>query len=47
MMLLKKDNNEIAGLIIEPIQGEGGDNHFRKEFMQELRKICDGNEFYS
>jgi len=41
---IKKDNNEIAGLIIEPIQGEGGDNHFRKEFMQELRKICDGNE---
>ncbi|RJP76179.1 MAG: L-lysine 6-transaminase [Desulfobacteraceae bacterium] len=35
---------EIAGLIIEPIQGEGGDNHFRKEFMISLRKICDENE---
>ncbi|MEA3500676.1 MAG: L-lysine 6-transaminase [Candidatus Marinimicrobia bacterium] len=41
---INKDKNEIAGLIIEPIQGEGGDNHFRKEFMQELRRICDENE---
>ncbi len=36
--------NDIAGLIIEPIQGEGGDNHFRKEFFQALRQICDENE---
>ncbi len=34
----------IACLIIEPIQAEGGDNHFRKEFHEELRKICDENE---
>jgi L-lysine 6-transaminase len=26
---------------MEPIQGEGGDNFFRKEFVQELRKLCD------
>lgn len=31
----------IAAIIIEPIQGEGGDNHFRKEFLQALRKIAD------
>ena len=36
--------NDIAALIIEPIQGEGGDNHFRAEFMQALRTICDENE---
>ena len=36
--------NDIAALIIEPIQGEGGDNHFRKEFFLELRKICDNND---
>jgi L-lysine 6-transaminase len=36
--------NDIAALIIEPIQGEGGDNHFRKEFFLELRKICDKND---
>jgi L-lysine 6-transaminase len=35
---------DIAALIIEPIQGEGGDNHFRKEFLVELRKNCDQNE---
>jgi len=36
--------NDIACIIIEPIQGEGGDNHFRKEFFQHLRQICDKNE---
>ena len=40
-----KDNpDDIAAIIIEPIQGEGGDNQFRKEFFEELRKICDKNE---
>jgi L-lysine 6-transaminase len=40
-----QDNpNDIAALIIEPIQGEGGDNHFRSEFMKELRIICDEND---
>ena len=36
--------DDIAALIIEPIQGEGGDNHFRTEFFKELRKICDQYE---
>lgn len=36
--------NDIACLIIETIQSEGGDNHFRKEFLQELRAICDEND---
>jgi L-lysine 6-transaminase len=31
--------DRIAALIIEPIQGEGGDNHFRGEFLRELRRI--------
>jgi L-lysine 6-transaminase len=35
---------DIAAIIIEPIQGEGGDNHFRQEFLQRLREICDENE---
>ena len=38
------NKDDIAGLILEPIQGEGGDNHFRKEFFQQLRQICDENE---
>jgi len=33
--------DDIAGIIIEPIQGEGGDNHFRPEFIQALKKIAD------
>lgn len=36
--------DDIAAIIIEPIQGEGGDNHFRKEFIQALRKLADENE---
>jgi L-lysine 6-transaminase len=36
--------DDIAALIIEPIQGEGGDNHFRKEFFKELRRLCDEND---
>jgi L-lysine 6-transaminase len=36
--------DEVACVIIEPIQAEGGDNHFRKEFFTELRRICDENE---
>ncbi|MDD8018251.1 MAG: L-lysine 6-transaminase [Bacteroidota bacterium] len=36
--------DDIAAIIIEPIQAEGGDNHFRKEFLQELRTICDESE---
>lgn len=36
---------DIAALIIEPIQGEGGDNHFRPEFFRELRRLADKHEF--
>ncbi|KAJ5071927.1 l-lysine 6-transaminase [Anaeramoeba ignava] len=41
---IKESSDEIAALVIEPIQGAGGDNHFRPEFMQELRKITLENE---
>ena len=37
--------DDIAGLIIEPIQGEGGDNHFRCEFFKELRSLANQEEF--
>jgi L-lysine 6-transaminase len=33
--------DEIACIILEPIQGEGGDNHFRTEFHQGLRDLAD------
>jgi L-lysine 6-transaminase len=32
---------DIAAILIEPIQGEGGDNHFRPEFLQALRRLAD------
>ncbi|UJG41468.1 MAG: L-lysine 6-transaminase [Candidatus Heimdallarchaeum aukensis] len=38
---IASNKDDIAGIIIEPIQAEGGDNHFRPEFFHELRKIAD------
>lgn len=42
---LDAHQDDIAALIIEPIQGEGGDNHFRGEFLRELRRLADEHEF--
>jgi L-lysine 6-transaminase len=36
--------DDIAAIIIEPIQAEGGDNHFRGEFLRALRVLADENE---
>ena len=41
---VSENPDDIAALIIEPIQAEGGDNHFRREFFHELRRFCDTNE---
>jgi len=41
---IAKHGDDIAALIIEPIQGEGGDNHFRPEFMQYLREVTQEND---
>jgi len=41
---LKKNKDDIAAIIIEPIQGEGGDNFFRDEYFVALREICDEND---
>src|SRR5688572_5625868 len=39
-----EDNpDDIAAIIIEPIQAEGGDNHFRPEFLQGLQRLADAN----
>ncbi len=42
---VRDNEHDIAALIIEPIQGEGGDNHFRPEFFQRLRELADEHEF--
>jgi L-lysine 6-transaminase len=36
--------DDIAAIIVEPVQAEGGDNHFRPEFMRELRRLADEHE---
>lgn len=41
---LAERKDEIAAFIMEPIQGEGGDNHFRPEFFQAVRQLCNENE---
>jgi L-lysine 6-transaminase len=33
--------HDVACFIAEPIQGEGGDRHFRGEFFAAMRKLCD------
>jgi len=41
---IKNNPDDIAVIIIEPVQGEGGDNFFRKEFFEQLRTIADEND---
>jgi L-lysine 6-transaminase len=36
-----RNPDDIAAIIIEPIQCEGGDHHFREEFFAALRRIAD------
>jgi len=36
--------DDIACIIIEPIQAEGGDNHFRPEFLRALRDVAHEHE---
>jgi L-lysine 6-transaminase len=42
--LIDQRGIDICAIIIEPIQGEGGDNHFRGEWLHKLRQICDEND---
>ena len=36
--------HDIACFIAEPIQGEGGDRHFRPEFFAAMRALCDEHD---
>ncbi len=40
----ERDPHGIAAILIEPIQCEGGDNHFRPEFLKRLREYADRYE---
>lgn len=36
--------HDIACVIVEPIQGEGGDHHFRPAFLQALQRLCHAHD---
>jgi L-lysine 6-transaminase len=40
----QREPHDIAAIIIEPIQGEGGDNHFRPKLFEELRRLANTHE---
>jgi L-lysine 6-transaminase len=40
------NTDDIAAIILEPIQAEGGDNHFRPEFLRALERIADENQCF-
>jgi L-lysine 6-transaminase len=42
--IFKHRSADIAAIIIEPIQGEGGDRHFRAEWLRTLRALCDESD---
>jgi len=36
--------HDIACFLMEPIQGEGGDHHFRPQFLQAMQALCRDND---
>ena len=36
----KKEERDVAAVIVEPVQSEGGDYHASPEFFKGLQKIC-------
>ena len=43
--ILHDNADNVACLILEPIQGEGGDNHFRTEYLSILKQLSLDNDF--
>lgn len=41
-----ENKDEICAIIIEPVQAEGGENHVRKEFLEQVKKLADENECF-
>jgi acetylornithine aminotransferase/acetylornithine/N-succinyldiaminopimelate aminotransferase len=44
--LLEKISPKTAGIILEPIQGEGGINLAQKEYLKKIRKLCTEKEIF-
>jgi L-lysine 6-transaminase len=40
----RERKDDIAAVLIEPIQAEGGDNHFRSEFLRALQSLAHEND---
>ncbi|MGW4210330.1 L-lysine 6-transaminase [Lentzea sp. NPDC004789] len=40
----ERHEHDIACFIAEPVQGEGGDNHMRAEFLHALQELCAAND---
>ncbi len=38
--------DDICAIIIEPVQSEGGDNHIRETFLEQLKELADENEAF-
>jgi len=43
-LAFRRHGRRVAAILIEPMQGEGGDNHFRPEFLRRLRRYADEHE---
>ena len=43
--VLLDNPDDVACMILEPIQGEGGDNHFRPEYFKEIKQLSLENDF--
>jgi len=39
-----RHGDKVAAILIEPMQGEGGDQYFRREFLETLRRYADERE---
>jgi L-lysine 6-transaminase len=42
--VFQRHPHDIACFIAEPIQGEGGDNHLSREFLQAMQRLCDEHD---
>ncbi|MFD5748916.1 L-lysine 6-transaminase [Streptomyces sp. NPDC127033] len=40
----RENPHDIACFLAEPIQGEGGDNHMRAEFLQAMQRLCHAHD---
>jgi len=45
LRLVKQNNRDVVAVLVEPIQGEGGINSLDIEYLQQLRQICDENNW--